>query len=75
MLISYEEISVAIANLKKNKTSGIDGVQAEHFIHCSERIKCNVCLNSFLLKHCVFVAYYYERNELAIIGICKEQRD
>ena len=50
MLISCDEISVAIANLKNNKTCGLDGVQAEHLIHCSERIKQMLCMcfNSFL---------------------------
>ena len=72
MLISCEEISVAIANLKNNKPFGIDDVRAEHIIHCSGRIKQMLCMcfNSFLLHE-------FLSNELmytVLVPIVKDKR-
>ena len=38
MIITVDEIEVAISQLEKNKSCGIDAIYAEHLLYCSRRL-------------------------------------
>ena len=39
MIITVDEIEVAISQLEKTKSCGIDAIYAEHLLYCSRRLR------------------------------------
>ena len=65
MSITVDEIEVAISQLGKNKSCGIDAIYAEHLLYCSRRVLP-------LLAMCVpslFIHGFLPGSMLSVVGL------
>ena len=59
MIITVDEIEVAISQLEKNKSCGIDAIYAEHLLYCSRRLLP-------LLAMCIYPLYSFMDSYLTL---------